>query len=144
MDLTGGTYNVNETDLNAYHFVIDGKGHVYEGHHKPEDNIDCKDGNYAAHAKDHNTGSIGIAIACRRDTFTQPTRKQVEAMCSLAARLCKDYDIDVGKHTVYTHAEIDPKRKIDINNLPCVAVYGTNNVGDWLRNKVIWYYRKIK
>lgn len=141
---TGGTYNVNKTDKEAYHFIIDGKGNVYEGTHKPEDNINCKDGNYAAHAKDHNTGSIGVSIACRRDTFTQPTRKQIEAMCKLTAELCKKYDIAIGPRTVLTHMELDPKRKIDINNIPCVAVYGKDNVGNWLRNKVIWYYRKIK
>lgn len=116
---------------------------MVQGNYKPEDNIDCKDGKYAAHALKNNTGSIGIAIACRRDTLTQPTRKQVEAFCKLAAELCKKYNIDICEKSVLTHAELDPSRKIDINNLPCVAVYGVKNVGAWLRNKIVWYSRHL-
>lgn len=139
---TAGNYKANTTDKKSYHYIVEGDGKIVEGKYKPEDNIDCKDGAYAPHALNHNTGSIGVAIACRKDTFTQPTRKQVEAMCELVASLCKRYEIPIGKNTVLTHAELDPKRKIDINNIPCVAVYGTINVGEWLRNKVLWYSRK--
>lgn len=138
---TGGGYKANATDKKAYHFIVEGDGNIVEGTHKPEDNLDCTDGNYAAHIANKNTGSIGIAIACRKDLATQPTRKQVEAMCKLAADLCKKYKLQINRHTVATHMEHDPKNKIDINNLPCVAVYGRDNVGNWLRNKVIWYSR---
>ena len=59
---TGGVYTPNQTDLNAYHFLIDGDGKVIKGKYKPEDNINCKDGVYARHCGGMNTGNIGIAI----------------------------------------------------------------------------------
>ena len=140
---TAGNYKASATDKAAYHYIVEGDGTIVEGKFKPEDNIDCKDGAYAPHSKSHNTGAIGIAIACRRNDFCQPTRKQVEVMCELAAKLCNKYKIPVGTYSVLTHAELDPKRKIDINNIPCLASYGRKNVGDDLRKKIIWY-QKIK
>lgn len=148
---TAGTYKPNATDKNAYHFLIDGDGKVVKGKYKPTDNIDCTDGVYARHCGGGNTGNIGIAICGMADAKQYPIKRiQIEAACKLAAELSKEYGIVVNSNTIITHAEFGErnpattsKGKIDIINLPCVAVYGIGNVGNWIRNKVLWYRSKI-
>ena len=146
---TAGNYTPNSTDLQHYHYLFDGQGKLYVGKYEPRDNLNCTDGKYAAHTGGGNTGRIGIAICCRKNTNTQPTQKQVEAMCKKAAECCITYGISVDK--VQTHAEFgldNPKTtsfgKIDINVLPYAKVSGIKACGDYLRNKVKWYYNKIK
>lgn len=147
---TGGTYVPNDTDKNAYHFLIDGSGKVIAGKYKPEDNLNCKDGVYARHCGGGNTGNIGIAI-CGMWSKDYPIKRiQIEAACKLAAELAVKYGIRITNKTVLTHAEfgkLNPHTtsygKIDIINLPCVCVYGIDNVGNWIRNKVNWYRSKI-
>lgn len=140
---TGGGYKANGVDKKAYHFIVEGDGNIVEGMYKPEDNLDTSDGKYAAHIANRNTGSIGIAVACRKDKFTQPTRKQIEAMCKLTAELCKKYGLPIAHHTISTHCELDPKRKIDLIDIPCIASYGKENSANELRKKVLWYYKLL-
>ena len=147
---TGGTYVPNNVDLNAYHFLIDGEGKVHNGTHKPEDNLNCKDGHYARHCGGGNTGNIGIAICSMWNTAYPIKRIQIESACKLAAELSERYGIRITDKSIVTHAEFGKANphttsygKIDINNLPCVAVYGVENVGKWIRNKVNWYRSKI-
>lgn len=147
---TAGVYTPNQTDLNAYHFLIDGEGNVHKGKYKPEDNINCQDGVYARHCGGMNTGNIGIAICGMFSPDYPIKRKQIEAACKLAAQLCERYGIRITNKNVVTHAEVGKllphstsAGKIDINNLPCVAVYGVTAVGNWIRNKVQWYRSKI-
>ena len=143
---TAGVYIPNQTDLNAYHFLIDGDGKVHKGKYKPEDNLNCQDGVYARHCGGCNTGNIGIAI-CGMYSKDYPIKRiQIEAACKLAAELCNKYGIRITNKTVLTHAEVGKMLphstsagKIDIINLPCMAVYGMENVGNVLRNKVQWY-----
>ena len=147
---TGGVYIPNQVDKNAYHFLIDGEGKVVKGTHKPEDNINCKDGNYAPHTGGGNTGNIGIAV-CGMYSKDYPIKRiQIEAACKLAAELCNKYGIRITNKNVVTHAEFGKQHphttsngKIDIVNLPCVAVYGVDNVGNWIRNKVQWYRQHL-
>ena len=147
---TGGTYTPNQTDLNAYHFLIDGDGKIHKGKYKPEDNINCQDGVYARHCGGCNTGNIGIAVCAMYSTDYPIKRKQVEAACKLAAELCEKYGIRITNKTVLTHAEVGKMLphstsagKIDIINLPCMAVYGMENVGNVLRNKCQWYRQRL-
>ncbi len=146
---TAGNYTPNQTDLTHYHYLVNGQGGIKAGKYHPEDNLDCTKGNYAAHCGGGNTGRIGIAICCRRDINTPPTKKQVEAMCNLAAQLCMTYNLQPKQ--CLTHAEFGkqhPKTssagKIDINYLPYIGLRGIEEVGDYLRNKVLWYYKHIK
>ena len=147
---TGGTYKPNATDKKAYHFLVDGYGKVHKGTYTPEDNLDCSDGKYARHCGGGNTGNIGVAI-CGMWSKDYPIRRvQLEAACKLIAELSKRYNIRVTNEYILTHAEFGKKNpnttsygKIDINNLPCVAVYGVDNVGNWIRNKVAWYRSKL-
>ena len=147
---TGGTYVPNDVDLSAYHFLIDGEGRVHKGTHKPEDNINCRDGVYARHCGGGNTGNIGIAVCGMWSNDYPIKRKQIEAACKLAAELAERYGIRITNRSILTHAEFGRQfphttsnGKIDINNLPCAAVYGIDNVGNWIRNKVAWYRSKI-
>ena len=59
---TAGSYNVNSSVLNSYHYAVDDKGGVVPCNHRPEDNENCQDGNYAAHTGGGNTGSIGVSM----------------------------------------------------------------------------------
>lgn len=147
---TASTYTPNDCDKSHYHFIIDGDGKVVKGKYKPEDNLNCKDGNYAKHTGGLNTGSIGIAISAMYSKDYPIKRKQVEAACKLAAELCNKYGIRITNKTVLTHAEVGKMLphstsagKIDIINLPCMAVYGMVNVGNVLRNKCQWYRQRL-
>lgn len=147
---TAGTYVPNETDKQAYHFLIDGEGKVHKGKYKPEDNINCQDGVYARHCGGGNTGNIGIAL-CGMYSQDYPIKRiQLEAACKLTAQLCDKYGIRITNKNIVTHAEFGKQHphttsagKIDIINLPCVAVYGVDNVGNWIRNKVQWYRQHL-
>lgn len=146
---TGGNYSPCPTDIEHYHFIIDGDGKVHKGTYSPRDNENCTDGKYAAHCGGGNTGRIGIAICCRKDLNTLPTQKQVEAMCNKAAELCALYGISPDR--VITHAEFGQQKpntssygKIDINSIPYAGKEGIKECGDYLRNKVLWYYTKIR
>lgn len=136
---TAGNYFPCETDLKSYHYVIDKDGKIYRGKYFPEDNLNCKDGKYAPHCGGGNTGRIGIAICCRKDVKTPPVRKQVEAMCNLAAQLCECYNLKPSD--CITHAEFTTK-KIDINSLPYEKLSGVKPVADYLRNKIQWYHKQ--
>lgn len=147
---TAGTYSPNNTDRLHYHFLVDNNGIIYNGKYKPEDNINCKDGKYAAHTGGGNTGNIGVSMCSMYDTRFPITRKQLEATCKLVAELSKKYGIPINNKTIITHAEFGKANphstsygKIDINKLPCVAVYGIKECGDWIRNKVNWYRSKL-
>jgi len=147
---TAGTYTPNQTDLKAYHFLVDGDGKIHKGKYKPEDNINCQDGIYARHCGGCNTGNIGIAICAMYSKDYPIKRIQIEAACKLAAELCNKYGIRITNKTVLTHAEVGKMLphstsagKIDIINLPCMAVYGMENVGNVLRNKCQWYKQRL-
>ena len=139
---TGGNYSPCSTDIKAYHYVINDKGEVQAGIYTPEDNLNCKDGKYAAHCGGGNTGRIGIAICCMRDRNTLPTQKQVEAMCNLAAQLCLIYNLKPSD--CITHAEFSPERKIDITEIPYKNLKGIKTCANYLRNKINWYYKQLK
>lgn len=154
-----GHGNITQTALEHYHYIIDRDGLLYEGRHKPEDNIDCTDNNYAAHTGGGNTGAIGVAV-CGMASYnnkekkcTNPkdnlTHKQMEALFSWVALLCKRYSIGIDKVTTHaefgkSHPKSTSKGKIDIEFIPHDNVYGIKACGDYIRNKVLWYYERIK
>ncbi len=148
---TGGTNSVSELDRQHYHFIIDGDGKVHEGNLKPEANLDCTDGNYAAHTRRCNTGAIGVALAGMHGATDFPlttgkyplTSKQIDALIELCADLCETYGIKVTPKTVLTHAEVEPtlgikqRGKWDIRWLPgMTSVGGAIEIGDQLRRGI--------
>lgn len=152
---TAGTNQPNYTDLQHYHFLINGDGVVIKGKYEPEDNLNCSDGKYAQHCGGGNTGSIGIAVCGmagfrnRANVGRYPlTRVQCEKLFSTVAKLCLQYNLPITKQTVLTHYEFgkahpntSSKGKIDIIYLPPYPL--VDNIGDFIRSKVIWYYKKM-
>ena len=146
---TAGNYRPCSEDLKHYHYLVDVDGNIISGKYEPKDNLNCTDGKYAAHTGGSNTGRIGIAVCCRKDEKTLPTRKQIEAMCNFAAKLCSIYGLN--PNDCITHAEFGKNHpttssygKIDINSIPYANIFGIESTGKYLRNKIQWYYNKIK
>ena len=147
---TGGLYNPNSTDRLHYHYLINGEGKVIEGKYKPEDNLDCSDGKYAAHCGGGNTGRIGIALCGMWSKEVPIKRVQLEAMCKLIAQLCAKYNLPINTDTIMTHSEFGGRfpnsssfGKIDIDKLPCIALYDRRSISNWIRNKVNWYRSRL-
>ena len=155
MHWTAGGHAVSATDKRHYHFIVEGSGNVVAGNHAPEANAHIAkptDGStYAAHTRGANTGSIGVAVAAMRGAVERPfnagpspiTPAQVDALVTLVAGLCKQYDIPVTRQTVLTHAEVQrtlgiaQRGKWDISWLPDMTAAGDPvAVGDMLRARV--------
>lgn len=152
---TAGTLQPNNTEFEHYHFLVNGDGLVVKGKHEPEDNLNCNDGNYAAHTGGGNTGAIGVAMCgmlgfqSRHSVGKYPlTAKQVEACFKLCAELCQKYNIPV--ENVMTHYEFGKLHptttsagKIDIIYLPPYPDVKENEIGGFIRNKIRWYISKM-
>lgn len=151
---TASGYQPNTTDYEHYHYLINGDGLVINGKYKPEDNLNCYDGKYAAHTGGGNTGSIGVAM-CGMLNYSSlkgisstkyPLKKtQCERSFKLIAELSRKYDIPITNQTVMTHYEFGQKNpktssfgKIDITILPPYIV-SSDKVGDFIRSKARWY-----
>ena len=154
---TAGANSPNSIDKMHYHYLIDSKGEVSKGVYRPEDNLDCTDGMYAQHTGGGNTGAIGVAF-CGMLGFVSSSnqgkyplvKKQCEAGFKFLAELSKKYNIPITSKTVMTHYEFglaNPKTtsagKIDIVFLPPYPEVGKPKVGDFIRNKIIWYRSKL-
>ena len=154
---TAGTNQPNNIDYQHYHYLVNGGGLVIAGMYKPEDNENCTDGKYAQHCGGGNTGSIGVAM-CGMYGFMSanvigayPLKKvQCERCFKLIAELCKKYNIPITPETVLTHYEFGkahPKTtsygKIDIIHLPAYPEITQNAMGDFIRNKIKWYFSKL-
>lgn len=154
---TAGGYAPTAHEKECYHFLVDSQGGVHKGRYEPEANLSVSTGRYAAHTGGGNTGSVGVA-ACGMAGFSSRssvgkfplTRKQLEAMFELTARLCKRYGLPVTSKTVMTHYEFGRQNpstssagKIDIVFLPPFPEVGAGAVGDFIRQKVKWYLAKI-
>lgn len=153
---TAGVNKPCATDLQHYHYLVTGAGEVKLGKFKPEDNNDCTDGKYAAHTGGGNTGSIGVAMCGMytktgnvKQTEYPITKVQCEKTFKLCADLCKKYNIPITVDTVMTHYEFGKKHpnttsagKIDIIFLPPWQEVSADNIGDFIRNKIRWYYKK--
>jgi len=148
---TAGTNQPNNTDYEHYHFIINKDGFMITGKYTPEDNLNCKDGKYAHHTGCGNTGSVGIAVCGMKDypnTHYPLTKVQCEKLFFECARLCKKYNILITPETVLTHYEFNKKHniktgKIDIIYLPPYPNVKQDEVGNFIRNKVNWYYSRI-
>lgn len=153
---SAGRYYPTEFEKQFYHYLIDKEGKVYQGLYKPEDNLNCSDGKYAAHTGGGNTGSIGIAM-CAMYGYKSPkncgkfliTPIQFESCMEFCSRLCIKYGINVNEQTVMTHYEFginNPKTtsagKIDITYLPPYPWVGKNEIGSFIRTKVRWYLQR--
>lgn len=148
---TAGTNKATALDRKHYHFIIEGDGAIVSGNLPPEANLSTRDGEYAAHTLNCNTGSIGISLAAMAGAVERPfsagrfpiTQDQIDALTRLTARLCVKYRIPVERETVLSHAEVQPTLKIrqrgkwDIAWLPGMTETADPvKVGDFLRGMV--------
>lgn len=155
---TAGTNQPCNTDYEHYHFLVNKDGVIIAGKYSPEDNENCNDGKYAQHCGGGNTGAIGVSMCgmyvpknvCIKETKYPLTKIQCEAMFKLIAELCKKYNIPITNKTVLTHYEFgqaNPKTssfgKIDIIYLPAYPDIEKNKMGDFIRNKIRWYFDKL-
>lgn len=153
---TAGANTPCNVDLKAYHFCIDKYGRIFKGYYKPEDNLNCQDGNYAKHCGGGNTGCIGLSVCgmygfdlLNKKTKYPLTQNQIEALCCLTGYLSNFYSIPINEKTVFTHYEFDARQKkrqgkIDITHLPYLLTLSVDEVGSYLRQKSAWYKQKIK
>jgi len=153
---TAGGHKANSTDKQHYHYIVEDDGRVVPGIHKVLDNENCKDGNYAEHTGEGNTGRIGLSMAgmagfnsTTKATDYPITEKQVQSMCLLAAKMCDAYKIVPSLETIDTHYTFNQKHniktgKIDIIYLPCYPRFKPMEILPFLVNKINWYYSSIK
>ena len=150
---TAGGPAPSSYDKNFYHYMIDSTGHITLGKFKPEANLCCKKGMYAAHTGGGNTGSIGVSI-CGMLNFKNKnsqgpypfTKIQFETTMKLCAKLAKKYNITVTPDTVMTHYEFGQKHpktssygKIDIVFIPPYPWISKDDAGSFIRSKIRWY-----
>lgn len=150
-------YEFNDLSAEHYHFMVNGRGEVRSGDHKPEANIKPEKGNYAAHTLNCNTGSIGIACMAMAGAKSVTNyghypilEVQFEAMCKKIAELCVKYKIAVSPTTVLSHAEVQTnlgikqRGKWDIAVLPYAQLTTAKDCGDHMRRCVRAYMAGAK
>lgn len=148
---TAGKYSPNPCDYEHYHYLVNGDGLILQGNYTPEDNLNCKDGKYAAHTEMGNTGSIGIAFCGmygfknNNDVGEYPLlADQCEAGFKFIAELARKYKIPITAENILTHYEFDKNRgkegrKIDIICLPYTYL-AKSEVGKYIRKRISFYY----
>jgi hypothetical protein len=112
---TGGAYRASAVDKRHYHIIIEGDGTLVRGNHSIANNVNCANGNYAAHTRGCNTGFIGVSLAAMAGATESPlnfgrfpvTREQYEALVRVNADLCERYGIGVSAQTVLGHCEVE-------------------------------------
>jgi hypothetical protein len=148
---TGGGSRASAIDLSHYHFLVQGDCSIVAGDEEIFDNLVTSDGDYAAHTRRLNTGSIGVGLCGMMDAVERPfdagpapiNEAQFMALCRLNASLCLEHGIAVTPQTVLTHAEVEPnlgvaqRGKWDIARLPWRSdIVGARAVGDYMRSIV--------
>ncbi|WP_088636163.1 N-acetylmuramoyl-L-alanine amidase [Phaeobacter sp. 22II1-1F12B] len=150
MHWTAGEYEISDSDYEKYHEVVEGDGTRRLCRRRPEANNDVNDGDYAAHVRAKNTGSIGLAMCCMKGAKERPFHKgkfpmtevQLGAFINMVAEYAETYDIAVDRRHVLSHEEVDvtlkvPQDKWDIMWLPHMAKPGNVvEVGDFLRERI--------
>lgn len=150
---TAGGYVPTSYEKEFYHFLVDSLGEIHLGKFKPEANLICRKGMYAAHTGGGNTGSIGVALCAMADFKNKNnigdfpiTKIQFESAMKLCAEQAKKYDIKITPENVMTHYEFGQKHrdttscgKIDIVFLPPYPWVSADDVGSFIRSKIRWY-----
>lgn len=150
---TGGGYTASETDLDAYHFVVEGDCDVMIGTHRIRDNVNVSGkspDDYAAHTKNANSGAIALSFAAMGRAKERVTNgpfpikeDQFYAGIHASAQLIEFYRIPVTDKTTLSHAEVQANlgiaqnQKWDITVLEFAPTLKTAKaVGDFMRAEV--------
>jgi N-acetyl-anhydromuramyl-L-alanine amidase AmpD len=148
---TAGRGKASGLDKAHYHLMIEGDGKLVLGKHSIEDNASTREGDYAAHTRACNTGSIGVALCGMMEARESPfdpgdepiNEVQWGTLIEVLKDLCGRYQIEVERETVLSHAEVQPtlgikqSGKWDIARLPWDdSIRGALAVGDLMRKQV--------
>jgi N-acetyl-anhydromuramyl-L-alanine amidase AmpD len=150
---TAGQGRPTINEKKHYHYLISADAKIFPGKFKPEDNMHCLTGQYAAHTGGGNSGRIGVAFCGMKDfkNLKEPglfplNEAQLEKGFLLCAKLMGQYNIPLENiETHYTFGKAHPKTtsfgKIDIMYLPCYPKLKPNDVLKFMRSKINWYYK---
>lgn len=149
---TAGAYSVSKTDREHYHIIVGGDGQLVLGDNSIKANESTSDSDgYAAHTKNLNGGSIGIACAAMAGATESPfnagpyplKEDQWATLARVAADLCQQYGIVPSPETVLQHGEVQANLGIaqdgkwDICKLPWVPDLTKNEVCTDFRARVM-------
>lgn len=152
---TAGANGLIEMEKEAYNFLTDTKGNIYDGNSTIAEQVmyDWRKGIGASHTKSMNTGWIGIsqdAMAGAKQTNpitwgSHPiTWDGIDAMLEQTWDVCEEYGIPVSPWTTLSHAEVQPtlgvkqRWKWDYVVLPGDDVSrNPRHVGDELRKRML-------
>lgn len=147
---TAGGARASSVDRKHYHFLVQQDGTIVKGVHGIDANDAPKSGRYAAHTRNKNTKSIGLALCGMAGARERPFRagsapfnkEQLDVLTRLAAQLCAHYQIPVSRTTVLGHGEVQDllgvrqSAKWDPMVLPWNPGMGMRAVGDMMRAMV--------
>lgn len=155
---TAGAPKASNLDLNHYHLITEHDGTYVKGREDIADNVVTSDGDYAAHTRNLNTDSMGLAMAGMHDAVESPfdpgpypiMEHQFERHCALVAQKHVEYGIPITEETCLTHAEVEPRLgvkqagKWDLTRLVFKPeLVGAFPVGDYMRERVRHYVTEI-
>lgn len=147
---TGGAYKAGGLEKSRYHIIIEGGGNLVRGVDIVKNAAPLSEG-YAAHTKGHNTGIIGVSLACMAGAKESPfnagsapmTPAQWAALPPVLADLCRIYRISPTRQNVLSHAEVQStlgikqNGKWDVAWVPGMLKPGDAHVlGDQVRSAV--------
>jgi len=151
---TAGANGLIELEKEAYNFLTDTKGNIYDGNSTIAEqvNYDWRQGIGASHTKSMNTGWVGISQDAMAGANGWPmnwgshpiTWEGIDAMLEQTWDVCKEYKIPVSRWTTLSHAEVQPtlgipqRNKWDYMVLPgYVRPEDPVKIGDILRNRML-------
>ena len=147
---TAGAHKASALDREHYHIIVEADGRLVRGDPTIADNVNTSDGDYAAHTRGCNTGSIGVSVACMAGAIERPfkagpypmTEIQWRTMAKVCAELCEAYGITVTDKTVLGHGEVQrilgiaQAGKWDPMVLPWNPTLASAAVGNLFRDEV--------
>lgn len=148
---TAGTDKASDNDKEHYHLLVDGDCNLVLGKHPINKNAYPLSKDYAAHTKNLNTDSIGVALCGMAGAVENPfnagqypiNEKQWQVLALVCADLVDRYDIKVSPKTILSHAEVQTTLEVnqsgkwDITRLPWnCATRGAIVCGDDLRKRI--------
>jgi hypothetical protein len=145
---TAGRHQANAGDRQHYHVLIEGDGAIIRGVPISANAAPLKPG-YAAHTRNCNSGSIGVALCGMIGAQERPfvpgaepiTQTQWDKLPLVLGDLCRFYKIPVTPRTVLSHAEVQDALGItqagkwDVARLPFdLGTIGATDIGNEFRD----------
>lgn len=111
---TAGANKASDHERDDYHILVNSDSVLVRGKKSIKDNVSTSDGVYAAHTKNYNTYSIGVALCGMAGAIESPfhagtapiNEVQWKTGARVAAELCKKYGIPLNKAHVLSHGRV--------------------------------------